>query len=76
MLDIRDTYAPSGACALSQVGTGGVARGQSATPCHSYLPFPSVGRKREALGELLYSTLFKPGRLSLTLLGCTPDIPP
>lgn len=28
------------------------------------------------LGELLHSALFKPGRLSLALLGCTPDIPP
>jgi len=28
------------------------------------------------LGELLPSALFRPGRLSLTLLGCIPDIPP
>lgn len=28
------------------------------------------------LGELLHSALFRPGRLSLALLGCIPDIPP
>jgi hypothetical protein len=28
------------------------------------------------LGELLHSALFRPGRLSLELLGCLPDIPP
>lgn len=28
------------------------------------------------LGELLHSALFRPGRLSLALLGCVPDIPP
>jgi hypothetical protein len=28
------------------------------------------------LGELLHSALFRPGRLSLGLLGCVPDIPP
>jgi len=28
------------------------------------------------LGELLQSALFRPGRLSLTLIGCIPDIPP
>lgn len=28
------------------------------------------------LGELVHSTLFRPGRLSLELLGCVPDIPP
>lgn len=28
------------------------------------------------LGKLLHSALFRPGRLSLALLGCIPDIPP
>jgi hypothetical protein len=28
------------------------------------------------LGELLHTALFRPGRLSLELLGCVPDIPP
>lgn len=28
------------------------------------------------LGDLVHTPLFRPGRLSLELLGCTPDIPP
>jgi hypothetical protein len=30
----------------------------------------------KCLGELVHTSLFRPGRLSLELLGCVPDIPP
>lgn len=47
---------------------------QSSAPL-TYRSLQLTGNEKR-LGELLHSTLFKPGRLSLALLGCIPDIPP
>jgi hypothetical protein len=47
---------------------------QRAAPL-TYRSLQLTGNEKR-LGELLQSALFRPGRLSLALLGCIPDIPP